>query len=101
MIQDKGIGRKEKKYGKTENDLMSNTGKGANPSNYTVVKIEDGIGILADQSIFYMNYFNVEDGEFDTKYGRTRVRRYLIWNKSTKQRFSKKFRSVIISKLER
>jgi len=95
------IAYKQKEYGRGPDDLLKNSGEGAKPDNYEVARIGDEIGILAKESISYMQRYNDEDGRFNAPNGASRIRRYLIWNKSTKQRFSDKFRSVIISKLER
>lgn len=98
---DRYIKYKRDRYGRGPDDILKNSGEGAKPDNYDVVRIGDEIGILAKESISYMQRYNDEDGEFNAPNGASRIRRYLIWNKSTKRRFSNAFRSAIIKKLER
>lgn len=98
---DRYIKYKRDRYGRGPDDLLKNSGEGAKPDNYDVVRIGDEIGILAKESISYMQRYNDEDGRFNAPNGASRIRRYLIWNKSTKRRFSNAFKSAIIKKLER
>jgi hypothetical protein len=96
---EKYIRRKRKKYRRGAGAWLIATGKGSNPKNYRAKGGNNKAYIEISKKIPYMSWYNKGDEkefQFRTPNGKSRIRRFLIWNEQTKKAFREKMMKQIM-----